>query len=219
MCAFSSRVGMKDRPISPRMHGYVIACAGYIVPALQVHFPEAQLSNRGVANKLAVCTGDGSSYDKHLDNTGAISFVRKCSCSKVSLYVPVCMLMLQNCICPNLTGIKDTRKVTVIYYLNKNWNSSLGGMFRIFNPRSTVEVGSQEGIFANDQDGSIDIAPIGGRLFAFWSDQLIHSVTPSFAPQGRSENRFALTVWLRTASPSAIVRNWPEIEEHFGISE
>jgi len=54
---------------APRLHEYVFAMVPAIVPIISEVFPEAQLSNNLASNKLAVCLGNGSSYDKHFDNS------------------------------------------------------------------------------------------------------------------------------------------------------
>ena len=63
----------------------------------------------------------------------------------------------------------------------------------------------------------VDIAPLGGRLLAFWSDTQIHGVLPSHNPEGTADaHRWALTVWLHAEDPATIVYD-PEAEErHFG---
>ena len=151
---------------APRLHEYIVAMVKAIVPALQRGFPEAQLSAKMASNKLAVCVGNGSAYDKHFDNS----------------------------------GFDDTRKVTILYYLNPRWSPELGGEFRIYKQNSTT----------------IDVAPLGDRLMVFWSDLLVHSVQPSFAPRGKQDHRYALTLWLTATTPDAIVRDDAEIAHHFG---
>ena len=151
----------------PRLHEYCVAMVKTIVPLLSDAFPEANLSPTMVSNKLAVCIGEGSAYDKHYDNS----------------------------------GLSDTRKVTALYYLNFNWKPEHGGCFRIFNPGS---------------DEVTDIEPLADRLLVFWSDRLVHSVEPSFAPDGKDDFRYALTLWMTSKSPSDIVRDDAEIEKHFG---
>jgi len=42
-----------------------------LVPHVSEKFPAAYLSSSVASNKLAVCIGDGSYYDKHYDNSGA----------------------------------------------------------------------------------------------------------------------------------------------------
>ena len=51
----------------PRLHEYVAALVGGIVPILNDNFNDLRLTTAKAANKLAVCTGDGSYYDKHFD--------------------------------------------------------------------------------------------------------------------------------------------------------
>ena len=154
---------------APRLHEYIVAAVKAIVPELQRGFPEARLSSVMASNKLAVCVGDGSAYDKHYDNS----------------------------------GLDDVRKVTILYYMNPNYRSELGGQFRIYNPAGAVPE-------------TTDIEPLGDRLLVFWSDLLVHSVEPSFAPGGVKDHRYALTLWLTADSPDAIVRDDLEIARHFG---
>uniref|UniRef100_A0A8C7XLD6 hypoxia-inducible factor-proline dioxygenase n=1 Tax=Oryzias sinensis TaxID=183150 RepID=A0A8C7XLD6_9TELE len=70
----------------------------------------------------------------------------------------------------------DGRRLTCIYYLNKNWNvKEHGGVLRIF-PDGKAYVA--------------DIKPLFDRLLVFWSDRRNpHEVQPSFS------TRYAITVW------------------------
>lgn len=140
----------------PRLHEYVVSIVKSLVPMISEKFPEACLSPLLASNKLAVCTGDGSSYDKHYDNSGG----------------------------------EDLRKLTVLYYLNPNWRTELGGAFRIYDsiltpPSSSPIEDSNNSVMkqsSNDLDSNIemiDINPVGDRLLIFWSDRLVHSVQPS----------------------------------------
>jgi len=149
---------------APRLHEYLVGMTRSVVPMLSSAFPEAQLSASMMSNKLAVCTGNGSAYDKHYDNSGLL----------------------------------DTRKVTVLYYMNK-WRPECGGCFRIYN-----------------NDSVIDIEPVADRLLVFWSDRLVHSVQPSEAPRGKADHRYALTLWLTSITTDAIVRDDMEVMKHFG---
>lgn len=54
----------------PRLHEYVVSLVKTMVPIISKRFPEACLHPTLASNKLAVCTGDGSYYDKHYDNSG-----------------------------------------------------------------------------------------------------------------------------------------------------
>ncbi|XP_031703511.1 prolyl hydroxylase EGLN3 [Anarrhichthys ocellatus] len=70
----------------------------------------------------------------------------------------------------------DGRRITCIYYLNKNWSAEEhGGVLRIF-PEGKSYVA--------------DINPLFDRLLFFWSDRRNpHEVQPAYA------TRFAITVW------------------------
>uniref|UniRef100_A0A3B5PZZ5 hypoxia-inducible factor-proline dioxygenase n=1 Tax=Xiphophorus maculatus TaxID=8083 RepID=A0A3B5PZZ5_XIPMA len=70
----------------------------------------------------------------------------------------------------------DGRRLTCIYYLNKNWNpKEHGGVLRIF-PEGKLYVA--------------DIKPLFDRLLIFWSDRRNpHEVQPSYS------TRYAITVW------------------------
>ena len=105
----------------------------------------------------------------------------------------------------------DTRKVTLVYYLNLGWREELGGQFRIYD-RLPDESRSGHGRPADHTD----VEPIGDRLLAFWADRLVHSVLPSFAPNGPADHRYALTVWLTCEDPEFIDRENSEIKRHFG---
>ena len=62
--------GGDDYYRGPRLHEYVLAIVKSAVPILSEAFPEADLNDVLASNKLAVCTGAGSAYDKHYDNSG-----------------------------------------------------------------------------------------------------------------------------------------------------
>jgi len=163
--------GGSDYYSSPRLHEYVVSCVSTVSSLLQTAFPQAQLSNKLASNKLAVCIGEGSGYDKHFDNAGAL----------------------------------DTRKVTVLYYMNEYWRPENGGEFRIYK----TDASSGEQVV-------VDIEPRGDRLFVFWSDILVHSVQPSFAQNGEADHRYALTVWLTSTTTDAIINDSEEVKRHFG---
>lgn len=68
------------------------------------------------------------------------------------------------------------RKLSIICYLNDNWQAHEGGELVIFPTGRAPE----------------NILPIGGRLICFESDQLEHEVLPAIRP------RRSITGWLRT---------------------
>ena len=180
-------VGGTEYELAPRLTEYCVALVSSLPALINERFPEAALSARVHTNKLAVCLGEGSHYQKHYDNSG-----------------------------------RDDRKLTVIVYLQTpQYCLEDGGCFRMFvdgdggppagAPDGTVSAGA-------DADGHrfVDIAPVGGRLLAFWSDAMVHAVCPSFATSGdEATHRWALTVWMHTEDIASI-RYDPEAEaRHF----
>ena len=85
----------------------------------------------------------------------------------------------------------DTRKLTCILYLNPKYQEDDGGELQI----------------VLSKEETIDLTPEGGRLVAFWSDEMPHQVLPT-APNANAEDsnydRYALTVWIPTENVSAI---------------
>jgi SM-20-related protein len=67
----------------------------------------------------------------------------------------------------------DHRKLSVICYLNDNWQDDQGGQLRMHLP-----------------EGMVDIFPTAGRLVIFRSDQIEHEVLPSTRP------RLSITGWV-----------------------
>eukprot|EP01134_Creolimax_fragrantissima_P007564 CFRG7564T1 len=70
------------------------------------------------------------------------------------------------------------RRITIICYLNTEWQEQDGGHLRVFKPPMTG-------------GGSIDTAPEAGRVIIFLSGAMDHEVMPSFA------DRLALTAWCQ----------------------
>ena len=67
----------------------------------------------------------------------------------------------------------DHRKLSVICYLNDNWNADEGGQLRMFLA-----------------DKIVDVLPTAGRLVCFRSDQIEHEVLPA------TRTRLSLTGWI-----------------------
>ncbi len=67
----------------------------------------------------------------------------------------------------------DHRKLSVICYLNKDWDEEHGGQLRMYL-----------------QDRSLDVLPLAGRLVIFRSDQIEHEVLPA------TRSRFSITGWM-----------------------
>ncbi len=70
------------------------------------------------------------------------------------------------------------RKVSVVCYLNEDWQEGDGGQLRLFLP---------------DGDGETvkDIFPLAGRLACFLSETIEHAVLPA------SRERYSITGWLK----------------------
>jgi hypothetical protein len=175
--------GTEGYAASPRLVEYVVTLTQTLSAELNRNLPDIyQLSGAEQTNKLAVCLGDGSKYDKHIDNGGG----------------------------------SDTRKITALLYLQPpHWHlendypnesetdDARGGYFRAYD------------VPAKDQVASI--APKGDRLLLFWSDSLVHDVSPSYAPNGDQDQRWALTVWFVVKKNGVIRTTDAEIEaRHFG---
>jgi SM-20-related protein len=67
----------------------------------------------------------------------------------------------------------DHRKLSVICYLNPEWQESYGGQLRLFL-----------------KNGELDVLPIAGRLVCFRSDQIEHEVIPA------TKDRRSITGWI-----------------------
>jgi len=72
----------------------------------------------------------------------------------------------------------EGRVVTFILYLNSSWKTGDGGELKIYSRW-------------NDENPSLIIEPIAGRLVMFLSDRVIHEVAETKKP------RFSLTGWFR----------------------
>ena len=67
----------------------------------------------------------------------------------------------------------DHRKLSVICYLNNNWQEEQGGQLRMYL-----------------SDRSLDVFPTAGRLVIFRSDQIEHEVLPA------TRQRLSITGWI-----------------------
>ncbi len=75
---------------------------------------------------------------------------------------------------------KDTRKLSIICYLNPIWEESNGGELAIYLPDE------------NGKEQIIKILPNGGRLVCFESHKIPHEVLAA------NKDRYSLTGWLGT---------------------
>ncbi len=73
------------------------------------------------------------------------------------------------------------RKLSVICYLNANWQPTDGGQLALYLPNS------------DGTERTKTILPVGGRLVCFESERLEHEVLPAIC------ERLSLTGWLKTA--------------------
>jgi hypothetical protein len=175
--------GAQGYAAPPRLVEYVVSLTTQLSAKLNALLPDIyHLSGGEQTNKLAVCLGDGSHYDKHIDNGGG----------------------------------EDRRKLTALLYLQPpDWqhtgdyphesetDDARGGYFRAYDVPSQGQVTS--------------MAPRGDRLLLFWSDSLVHDVSPSYAPNGEADRRWALTVWLVVQKDGVIRTTNAEVaDRHFG---
>lgn len=84
----------------------------------------------------------------------------------------------------------DERMVSLILYLNRDWQITDGGQLRMHGHADASRGGgTSEKLTASH----IDIAPIGGTLVCFLSREIEHEVLPTHA------TRFSFTGWFKTA--------------------
>ena len=112
----------------------------------------------------------------------------------------------------------DRRKITALLYIQPPGSHDGQPAY----PNESVEDDPRGGYFrAYDvpEEGDVTcIAPRGDRLIMFWSDSLVHDVSPSFAPNGDADRRWALTIWFIADKKNGVIRPTDaEIEtKHFG---
>jgi hypothetical protein len=172
--------GPEGYAASPLLVEYVVTLTQHLTKKLNgIVPPEYRLSGKQQTNKLAVCLGNGSKYDKHIDNMGG----------------------------------GDKRKMTALLYLqppdshaddaDEGENDERGGYFRAYDV---------------PQEGSVKVfAPRSDRLLLFWSDSLVHDVSPSFVQDEKKDKRWALTVWFVVEEGGTIQATNAKIEKrHFG---
>lgn len=92
-------------------------------------------------------------------------------------------------------NIASTRQLTLLLYLNKEWEPEDGGQLRIFTPAGAVIEGVGEPFDFWGVRG-YDIDPVFGRLVVFRSGIVEHAVLPCF------RERMALTFWAQGYGPT-----------------
>ena len=180
--------GVQGYDASPRLVEYIVTLTTHLTAKLNALLPDNhKLSGAAQTNKLAVCLGEGSYYDKHIDNLGGGS------------------------------AGGDRRKLTALLYLQPPGSHDGQAEY----PNERVEDDARGGYFrafdVPEKDQITCVAPRGDRLIMFWSDSLVHDVSPSFAPNGAADRRWALTIWLMADESATIRVTDAAIEQrHFG---
>eukprot|EP00977_Amphora_coffeiformis_P016575 scaffold5169_cov172-Amphora_coffeaeformis.AAC.6 len=173
---------------SPCLVEYIVTLTTHLSHKLNQILPDAyHMTGDQQTNKLAVCLGDGSYYDKHIDNLGGTS------------------------------DAGDRRKLTALLYLQPPGSHDGQPPY----PHESVEDDPRGGYFraydVPEEDAVTAIAPRGDRLILFWADTLVHDVSPSYAPNGDADRRWALTTWFIADKKGVIRATSAAIEEkHFG---
>ena len=157
---------------SPRLVEYIVTLTSHLSAKLNQILPDAyHLSGDEQTNKLAVCLGDGSYYDKHIDNLGGSND-------------------------DSADDLGDRRKLTALLYIQPPGSHDGQPNY----PNESIDDDSRGGYFraydVPENDMTTFIAPRGDRLIMFWSDSLVHDVSPSYAPDGDKDRRWALTIWF-----------------------
>ena len=176
--------GTEGYNATPRLVEYVVTLTQKLSEKINAIVPpEYQLSGTQQTNKLAVCLGNGSKYDKHIDNLGGGD------------------------------EMGDQRKMTALLYLQPSGSHEFSADDGESDPR-----GGYFRAYDVPKNGNMLIfAPRGDRLLLFWSDSLVHDVSPSFAPNAEIDWRWALTIWLVVGSGGTIHVTGGDVERrHFG---
>mmetsp|Transcript_12660 Transcript_12660/g.17504 ORF Transcript_12660/g.17504 Transcript_12660/m.17504 type:complete len:151 (+) Transcript_12660:2-454(+) len=99
------------------------------------------------------------------------------------------------------SNLRDTRKLTVILYLNPEWTEQNGGQLRVY------EIGT---------DNFRDVEPRHKRVVFFWSDLIVHEVLPVYC---NKQFRYTITLWMPTSSRKFVHKDkqlyWSILNTHF----
>jgi hypothetical protein len=175
---------------SPRLVEYIVTLTAHLSHKLNQLLPDdCVLSGQEQTNKLAVCLGEGSYYDKHIDNLGGTS------------------------------NAGDRRKLTALLYMQPPGSHAGQPPYPMENFEDDARGGYFRAYDVPEMGDVTCIAPRGDRLVLFWSDSLVHDVSPSFAPNGDADRRWALTVWFIADEGGKIRATDAEVEKrHFGAN-
>lgn len=176
--------GEEGYKATPRLVEYIVTLTANLSHKLNQILPEThQLSEIEQTNKLAVCMGDGSLYDKHIDNLGG----------------------------------GDRRKLTALLYLQPPGSHDGQPDYPNENVKDDARGGYFRAYDVPERGDVTCIAPRGDRLVMFWSDSLVHDVSPSFCSNGSADHRYALTIWFVVTEKGVIRSTNAETEQvHFG---
>eukprot|EP01132_Coremiostelium_polycephalum_P004271 gene4271-5344_t len=83
-----------------------------------------------------------------------------------------------------------SRRITIIYYLNRDWKSGDGGELRLYTKNDNPVPGNELEV-RKDEKEFIDVEPLSDRLLVFLSPFMEHEVLTC-----NIEPRMAITTWL-----------------------
>ena len=106
------------------------------------------------------------------------------------------MLMVDGCWCCGSADRKcNALQVTAVCYANPEWHNGCGGQLRVWLPQGADSscfpyCGTCPGVTLDFVEGTVDIAPLSGRVVIFLSGAIDHAVLPSHA------RRVAVSAWM-----------------------
>ena len=202
--------------LSPRLVEYCVSLVSALPPLVNARFASTQLSSQIHTNKLAVCLGDGSQYAKHYDNSGG-GDMRKLT---VLIYLNDAWREENGGCFRMFTDGDADHSADKVATAGASTHGLRAGTACDLEPLRIdgIDAGDAGDVDAGDAGQGphecVDIAPLGGRLLAFWSDTMVHGVLPSQAAC-EAEYRWALTIWLHTDDPQAIAFDEAMEARHF----
>jgi hypoxia-inducible factor (prolyl hydroxylase) len=85
---------------------------------------------------------------------------------------------------------RDGRRLSVVCYLNSDWQPAHGGCLRLHPMTSSMLSKSVLPGAEVAEARVVEVEPVAGRLVAFFADEMLHEVSRTFQP------RHALTLWF-----------------------
>jgi SM-20-related protein len=83
-----------------------------------------------------------------------------------------------------------TRRLTLLLYLNPNWEVAHGGQLRLFDVRQASVACAHPPTEPAEECRNLDVLPLAGRMVLFQSARVEHEVLIA------EKRRFAITTWL-----------------------